>query len=137
MIDTKPIENLVRDLGSTLTWYQRKRTSDTPLPYLNVFQDIDESTAEYEKGANTKVADQSNLWIDRGEIKVIVSPQKKGIFIREEDIGQELQGLYEGVVADKYDVKDDDRFIDSNSKEFKVLSYAQEENFKILKLKLL
>lgn len=136
-IDTKPIENFVRELGGVLTWYQRKRTADTPMPYLNVFADIDESTAEYEKGANTKVADQPNLWVDKGEIKAIVSPHKGGIFSKEIEFGQELQGLYEAVIADRYDVKDDDRLIDSDSKEFKVLSYAQEENFKILKLKLL
>ena len=138
-IDTKPIEYLVRELGATLTWYQRKRTADYPMPYLNVFQDIDESTAEYEKGANTKVADQPSLWVDKGKIKAIVASgyRKKNIAIKEEDKGQEMIGGYEAVISDRYDVKEDDRLVDSNSQEFKVLSYAQEENFKILDLKLL
>jgi len=135
MIDQAPIKNLIYDLGTLVTWYQRKTTSAYPTPFLNVFQDIAVG-AEYETTFHTKVADQTNLWTNMGSIKMIISP-RKGLTIIEKNLGQEFQGDYEGTVPQIYLVKEDDRIIDSDSKEYKVMGYRQEENFRILDLKLL
>jgi len=123
--------------GKRCKWY--KRRSDTTVPPNVVNVDISPEDG-YIETINTvlKVKDQPDLWEYQGEVPLLIR-SSSGFNLLMRELTQQVAGDFNGTISNDYEIGYDDRIIDADEKEYKVLSVSksQSETFKRLQLKYL